>query len=88
VLRRYGGLLHLTPERLDSLEKTAREKGFMVVLTARFVVVLRQLNGIVAGSVGMPWTHFVIANSIGAALWAGLWSFGPYLFTDWFRRFL
>lgn len=88
VLSRFGGLLKLTPDRLAQVERTAREKGFMVVLTARFVVVLRQLNGIVAGSVGMPWPHFVTANAIGAALWAGLWSFGPFLFTEWFRRFL
>ncbi|MCB8819721.1 DedA family protein [Microvirga rosea] len=88
ALRRYGGFFKLTPERLDHLEKTARDRGFLVVFTARFVVVLRQLNGIVAGSVGMPWPHFVLANALGAALWAGLWSFGPYLFTDWFRRFL
>jgi membrane protein DedA with SNARE-associated domain len=59
-----------------------------MVLGARFVVVLRQLNGIVAGSVGMPWHHFVIANAIGAALWAGLWTLGPYYFADLFRRWL
>jgi hypothetical protein len=46
------------------------------VLTARFIVVLRQLNGLVAGSIGMPWPHFVVANILGAALWAGLWDPG------------
>ena len=59
-----------------------------MVLTARFVVVLRQLNGLVAGSIGMPWPHFVVANIAGAALWAGLWTFGPYYFTDLFHRWL
>ena len=58
-----------------------------MVLGARFVVVLRQLNGLVAGSVGMPWHHFVVANTIGAVLWAGLWTLGPYYFADAFRRF-
>ena len=45
-----------------------------MVVVARFVVLLRQLNGIVAGSTGMPWLHFLAANMVGAALWVGLWT--------------
>ena len=30
-----------------------------MVVVARFVVVLRQLNGIVAGTTGMPWPIFL-----------------------------
>jgi membrane protein DedA with SNARE-associated domain len=86
VLERFGPWVKLTPERLARFETLFRSKGFFIVLTARFVVVLRQLNGLVAGSVAMPWHHFVIANAIGAALWAGVWSFGPYYFTDLFRH--
>lgn len=85
LLTRFGSLVKLTPERLSKLEKTAKTKGFFMVLTARFVVVLRQLNGLIAGSTGMPWPHFVVANALGAMLWAGLWSFGPYVFTDAFK---
>jgi membrane protein DedA with SNARE-associated domain len=59
-----------------------------MVLTARFIVVLRQLNGLIAGSDGMPWHRFVVANALGAMLWAGLWSFGPYFFTDAFKRLI
>lgn len=87
LLLRYGGKIGLTPERLDRVEAQARQKGFMMVLTARFIVVLRQLNGLVAGSVGMKWVHFAAANMLGALLWAGLWTFGPYYFTDAFKRF-
>ncbi|WP_201834619.1 DedA family protein [Microvirga zambiensis] len=88
LLQRFGSLVKLTPERLANVETMARKRGFIMVLTARFVVVLRQLNGLVAGSVGMPWSHFVIANALGALLWAGFWTFGPYLFTDLFRKML
>ena len=42
-----------------------------MVVVARFVVVLRQLNGLVAGTTGMPWPHFLAANVVGAALWVG-----------------
>ncbi len=88
LLMRFGSLVKLTPDRLSKLEQTVKTKGFFMVLTARFVVVLRQLNGLIAGSTGMPWPHFVVANALGAMLWAGLWSFGPYFFTDAFRRLL
>ena len=88
LLRRFGPSVKLTPERLTHLETMAQTRGFLMVLTARFIVVLRQLNGLIAGSVGMPWGRFVVANALGAALWAGLWSFGVYFFTDTFRRLL
>lgn len=78
LLRRYGRLVKLTPERLDAMEKLFARRGAWIVVTARFVAILRQLNGIVAGSVLMPWRSFLIANMIGAAAWSGLWTFGPY----------
>jgi membrane protein DedA with SNARE-associated domain len=86
LLERFGPYVKLTPERLDKFEDQFRKRGFLIVMGARFVAILRQLNGIVAGSAGMKWHHFVVANALGAALWAALWSFGPYYFTDFFRK--
>ena len=40
-----------------------------------FFPVLRQLNGIVAGALGMSWWRFLLFNAIGAALWVGAWVF-------------
>ena len=85
LLRRYGWLVKLTPERLEQLEELFRRRGPFIVFGARFVVVLRQLNGLVAGSVGMPWHSFFLANLLGAALWAAVWSFGPYYFGGLFH---
>ena len=82
ILQRFGPYLKLTPERLDRLERLFRERGAWIVVTARFVVVLRQLNGVVAGSVSMPWPRFVLANAVGAALWTAAWGGGSYLFAD------
>ena len=48
--------------------------GPLMVVAARFVVVLRQLNGLVAGTTGMSWPRFFAANLVGAALWVGLWT--------------
>ena len=78
LLRRYGALVKLTPERLDRLEALFRRRGAFIVLTARFVVILRQLNGLVAGSVLMPWPLFFGANLVGAAAWTACWTIGPY----------
>jgi membrane protein DedA with SNARE-associated domain len=78
LLRRYGWLVRLTPERLARLEELFRRRGALIVVGARFVVLLRQLNGLVAGSMGMPWPHFVAANALGGALWAAAWTLGPY----------
>ena len=51
---------------------------------ARFVVLLRQLNGLIAGSMAMPWPRFFVANALGGAAWAALWVLGPYYFADLF----
>ncbi len=84
LLARYGWIVKLTPERLADLEALFRRRGPLIVVGARFVVVLRQLNGIVAGSMGMPWLRFLAANMVGGALWSLLWGLGPYLVGDWF----
>ena len=78
LLQRYGWLVKLTPARLARLESLFRRKGSIIVVGARFVVLLRQLNGLVAGSVAMPWRRFVAANVLGAALWTAAWVLGPY----------
>ena len=82
LLRRYGRLVKLTPERQAKMEQLFRRRGPIIVFGARFVVLLRQLNGLVAGSMGMPWRNFLLANVLGAALWAAVWSFGPYFLGD------
>lgn len=84
LLQRHGWLVRLTPERLARLEELFRRRGAMIVVGARFVVLLRQLNGVVAGSMGMPWPRFVAANAIGAAIWASAWTLGPYYLGELF----
>jgi membrane protein DedA with SNARE-associated domain len=79
LLLRLGPRIGLTAERLDRFSELFRRRGFPLVVGARFVVLLRQLNGLVAGSVLMPFPRFLLANSIGAGLWATAWGLGPYL---------
>ena len=74
LVGRYGGRIGLTPARYARVEDVARTYGAVMVVFARFFVILRQFNGLVAGSTGMPWLRFLLANILGAAVWAGLWT--------------
>ncbi|AZY48257.1 DedA family protein [Bordetella avium] len=88
LLLRYGHFVKITPERLASLEAQFRKRGVYVVMGARFVVVLRQLNGLIAGSAGMPFHRFLAANIVGALAWTAVWGAGPYLVADVFQPLL
>ena len=73
LAERYGKYIFLTPERLDKTASFFDRHGGKVIVIARFVEGLRQANGIIAGITGMHWKKFVIFNSLGAALWVGVW---------------
>jgi membrane protein DedA with SNARE-associated domain len=83
LLGRRGGrpLLHkfrVNEKHLLRLEGYFARYGKGVIIIARFFDGLRQLNGIVAGLVQMPWKAFMTCNIIGAALWTGVWGVGTY----------
>ena len=78
AVTRYGARIGLTAQRFDAIAGIFARYGAATVVFARFVNVLRQLNGIVAGSLGMPWGRFLMFNALGAALWVGLWVLGAY----------
>ena len=80
TLLRYGGRVGVTEAAVARAEAVTRRWGPLMVVVARFVVVLRQLNGLVAGTTGMPWPHFLAANLLGAALWVGVWTTLAYRF--------
>ncbi|GIW83255.1 MAG: hypothetical protein KatS3mg105_5062 [Gemmatales bacterium] len=80
VLLRYGPKVGITFGKLTRVEDTFRRRGGTIIVVARFVEVLRQLNGFAAGSVGYPWHRFLLFNTIGAVLWVGVWGVLVYLF--------
>lgn len=73
-VHRWGRYVLLTPERFHRAEDFFTRHGGAVVATARFVEGLRQANGIVAGTAGMPWKRFLAFNALGAVPWVGLWA--------------
>ena len=82
---RWGGRVVLSRLRVNSkrqhhLDDLFRRRGGIVILVARFLDGLRQLNGIVAGVLKMPWWSFTVYNIAGALLWTGCWGLGTYVF--------
>jgi membrane protein DedA with SNARE-associated domain len=73
LILRYGHHVLLTQRRLEYVEGFFQRHGGVVVVVARFFEVLRQINGIVAGTARMPWWRFLIYNILGGALWVGFW---------------
>ncbi len=73
LMVRFGKHFGVTDARLAYVEKMFDRYGGAVVLLGRFVLILRQFNGIVAGTLEMPWWHFLWLNAVGAALWVAFW---------------
>jgi len=73
LMVRYGARIGITHERLKHVETFFERYGGWVIVFARFLIILRQFNGIVAGTLYMHWLHFLALNALGAALWVGFW---------------
>ena len=76
---KVGRHVGLTEARLDRADRFFARHGGKVVIGARFVEGLRQLNGIAAGLTHMRWPRFLAFNVAGAALWVGAWASVGYL---------
>jgi membrane protein DedA with SNARE-associated domain len=69
----YGKYVLIKPHHLDRAEAVVSRYGGFVVVIARFIVGLREANGIIAGITQMRWFTFLVFNVIGACLWVGTW---------------
>ena len=79
LVLRYGRYVLLTEERLERAEGFFERYGGAVVVGARFMPGLRELSGLVAGTLRMPWRAFLVYNAVGAALWVGFWGTLAYV---------
>jgi membrane protein DedA with SNARE-associated domain len=79
LVLRWGRYVGLTEKRLAKAEAFSEQHGGWIITIARFIEVLRQANGIVAGLTGMRWRRFLAFNALGAALWTGTWVSLGYL---------
>ncbi|MGH6812056.1 MAG: DedA family protein [Methylocella sp.] len=78
IVLRYGAKIGINADRLNRVEAFFKRYGPVTVAFARFVNVLRQLNGVVAGMLKMEWTRFLVFNALGGALWVSLWTLAGY----------
>lgn len=74
LLRRF----RIDERRLQKIEQGFARYGGGLIVIARFFDGLRQLSGIAAGILEMPWWTFTLFNVVGAALWVGCWGLGVY----------
>jgi membrane protein DedA with SNARE-associated domain len=81
-----GSKVGITDERYERAEGFFSRFGDVIVVGARFVEGLRQLNGIIAGTMGMHWATFIGYNALGAALWVGVWGAVGYFAGEHIRQ--
>ncbi|MBV9122249.1 MAG: DedA family protein, partial [Planctomycetes bacterium] len=79
-LQKGQRFLFLTPRTFALAEDYFQRYGTWTILFARFVMVLRVVGALAAGTAGMPWPRFLAANALGAILWVTAISFLGYFF--------
>ena len=78
LILRFSKFVRISELQVRHMEAKFDQYGGWFVTFARFIEVLRQINGIVAGAAAMPFRRFLLFNSTGALLWVGVWGFGTY----------
>ena len=83
LIGRLGGRpllrrLPISEARLGRVDGLFRRHGGWFILVARFFDGSRQLNGIMAGMLEMPWWRFTFWNVLGAVLFVAVWGIGTY----------
>jgi membrane protein DedA with SNARE-associated domain len=73
LVLRYGKYVMIKHHHLDRAESIVDRYGGIVVVIARYIVGLREANGIIAGITEMRWLTFVIFNVIGGCAWVATW---------------
>ncbi len=82
LILRYGKYVFLKEHHLDRAQSVVDRYGGVVVVIARFIVGLREANGIIAGITKMRWLTFTVYNAIGACAWVGTWVSIGYIAGD------
>lgn len=73
LVLRYGRYVLVREHHLDRAESAVTRYGGVIVVIARFIVGLREFNGIIAGATGMAWHRFLLYNAAGALAWVAVW---------------
>ena len=79
-LRSGQRFMFLTPQALQTVEGYFAHYGAMTVAIARFIAGLRVVAALAAGTSGMAWPRFLLANLVGAVAWGVTMSLLGYFF--------
>ena len=82
LILHYGKYVLIKPHHLDRAEAIVDRYGGIVVIIARYIVGLREANGIIAGIAQMRWLTFLVYNVIGACAWVATWLTVGYVAGD------
>src|SRR5438132_1011247 len=77
-LQQGRGFLFLTPKALQLAEGYFERYGVWTIFFARFITGLRVVGALAAGTAGMEWPRFLVANATGALAWAATMSLLGY----------
>ena len=79
----------MTPKTLKLAEDYFQRFGLWTIFFARFITGLRVVGALAAGTAGMAWRRFLIANTTGALAWAVAMTLLGYFFGhswEWLPR--
>lgn len=69
---RYGGLVFITPEKIEGAENWSQHYGSMGIFISRLLPVVRHLIGIPAGVVRMNYKLFSLFTVLGSGIWCSV----------------
>jgi len=76
---RYGRYVGLTESQLKLGQYMFLRHGGKIVFFSRFIALLRAVAAFLAGANRMDWPRFLLFNTAGGVVWAGLFGTGAYL---------
>jgi membrane-associated protein len=79
-LQRGQRFLFLTPKTLELAEGYFHRHGIWTIFFARFITGLRVVGALAAGTAGMVWHRFFLANAAGAVAWSVTMALLGYFF--------
>ena len=77
-LLRYGKYVWITPAIVEKTHDLLRRFGVPILLTGRFIVPLRQLQGYLAGTAEIGFRPYALWSAVGAGLWVATWGGGAW----------
>ena len=87
LVRKFGGLVNLTPERIDRMHDWFEQKGRWGLLFGYFLPGVRHLTAFAAGTSKMTFNEFAIFSFSGAFAWSSAFiSLGYFLEEHWSRE--